>query len=299
MTEWCQTATRSTCSIRRLLGAWPLSLRTNQEHEDFFGRIQQYMEKALHEAKVNLSWLNPNPEYVDAMNSFLAATLSPTWRGKPNMFWDSLEKFARPIIYFGFINSLSQTLLKLTCPGVPDIYQGQEMWDFSLVDPDNRRPIDFELRQHLLDELATASEEKPLADLCRDLLLHVHDGRIKLWVTMRALNFRREHDELYRHGRYVSLHVNRGREEHLVAFARQHNGRTAITAVPRFAYTLMKGKEELPLGSAWGDAELALPHGVEGARLRNVFTGEVHEPGSSLLCRELFGRFPFALLCTE
>ena len=282
-----------------LLGAWPLSLRSQEEHEDFFGRIQQYMEKALHEAKVNLSWLNPNPEYVDAMNTFLESVLSPAWRGKTNMFWESIEKFVRPIIYFGFINSLSQTLLKLTSPGVPDIYQGQEMWDFSLVDPDNRRPTDFDLRRQLMDDLTTASEIGPLTDVCRDLVAHARDGRIKLWVTMRALNFRREYEGLYRYGSYVPLQVARGREEHVVAFARQYGGRTAVTAVPRFAYTLMRGKEEPPLGQVWADAELGLPQGLNGARLRNVFTGEVHDAGSSLLCREVFGNFPVALLCSD
>jgi (1->4)-alpha-D-glucan 1-alpha-D-glucosylmutase len=282
-----------------LVGAWPLSSGTKTEHEDFFGRIQQYMDKALHEAKVNLSWLNPNPEYVEGTKAFLQAVLSPTWRGKPNSFRDSIEKFVRPIIYFGFINSLSQTLLKLTCPGVPDVYQGQEMWDFSLVDPDNRRPVDFELRQRWLDELTTASEVKPLTDICQELLLRAGDGRIKLWMTMRALNFRRDHDDLCRYANYVPLHVTRGREEHVVAFARQHAAETAIIAVPRFAYTLMRGKEEPPLGQVWGDAELVLPATAEGRRFRNIFTGEVLEAGASLLCREVFGNFPVALLSSD
>jgi (1->4)-alpha-D-glucan 1-alpha-D-glucosylmutase len=173
------------------------------------------------------------------------------------------------------------------------------MWDFSLVDPDNRRPVNFELHQQLLAELMTASETKPLTEVCDDLLQNAGDGRLKLWVTMRALNFRREHDDLYRSGSYVPLHVTRGREEHVVAFARHHAGEIAITAVPRFAYTLMRGKEEPPLGSVWGDAELALPPGFMGMRLRNVFTGEQHHAGSSLLCREIFGSFPVALLCGD
>ena len=115
--------------------------------------MQQYMEKAVHEAKVNVSWFNPNPEYVAGMNTFLEAISVAKLRGKTNLFWDSLQKFLPAVTYFGAINSLTQTLLKLTCPGVPDIYQGQEMWDFSLVDPDNRRPVDFDLRSSALERI--------------------------------------------------------------------------------------------------------------------------------------------------
>ena len=136
-----------------LVGAWPMRMVSEEERTEFVRRIQQYMEKAVHEAKVNVSWLNPNPEYVAGMNEFLEKILSPTYRGKTNLFWDSLQKFLPAVSYFGRINALTQTLLKLTAPGVPDVYQGQEMWDFSLVDPDNRRPVDFRLRSRVLEEL--------------------------------------------------------------------------------------------------------------------------------------------------
>ncbi len=233
------------------------------------------------------------------MNAFLERVLSPSYRGKTNLFWDSLQKLLPPVMYFGAINSLSQTLLKLTCPGVPDVYQGQEMWDFSLVDPDNRRPIDFGLRAHLAEQLTTRVEKEDAAAICRELLHDWQDGRVKLWVTMRALNFRRQHKWLYQKGSYVPLHAIHGREEHVIAFARHDGEDMAITAVPRLSYTLMKGRLEPPVGSAWGDSQLVLPQQAVGRRLRNVLTGEVLSPGQAALCREVFASFPVALLCVE
>ena len=278
-----------------LVGTWPLFFANEDQRQEFTDRIKQYMEKAVHEAKVNVSWLNPNPEYIQAMNSFLDAILSPTWRGRTNLFWDSVQKFIQPVTYFGLMNSLAQTVLKLSCPGVPDVYQGQEMWDLSLVDPDNRRPVDFEARERSLAQMIAASRGVEFSDLCRKLLQHSHDGRIKLWVTARALNFRRDHKELFQSGGYTALHVRRGREEHVVAFARRLGEQAAITVVPRFTYTLMKGKEEPPLGPVWGDSELVLPPDLAGRSIHNIFTGERFDPGASILCREIFARFPVAV----
>jgi (1->4)-alpha-D-glucan 1-alpha-D-glucosylmutase len=278
-----------------LVGAWPLEMRYEDERGDFIGRIQQYMEKAIHEAKVNLSWLNPNPQYVEAMNSFVEGILLPAPR-RGNLFLNSLQKFMPAVTYFGLINSLAQTVLKLTSPGVPDIYQGQELWDFSLVDPDNRRHVDFESRQRLLDRLSPDARERSDVDLCDNMLRNFRDGRLKMWVTSRGLNLRREHKDLFQNGSYLPLRVRRGREEHVVAFARCHSGNATITLVPRLSYTLMKGKEEAPLGAVWGDSELALPPEASGRRLRNVFTGESFEVGESILCREVFANFPVAVL---
>ncbi|MGA8875406.1 MAG: malto-oligosyltrehalose synthase [Candidatus Korobacteraceae bacterium] len=282
-----------------LAGAWPLQMKSEEEHRAFVRRIQQYMEKAMHEAKVNLSWLNPNPEYVAGMNSFIERILTPSRRAKTNLFWDTLQKLLSQILYFGCINSLSQVLLKLTSPGVPDIYQGEEMWNFNLVDPDNRRPVDFKLRSRAADELRSRSVTESLASICHGLLRDYRDGRIKLWVTMRALNFRRDHSELFRLGRYLPLEASRGKEEHVVAFARQHAGQMSITAVPRLSLTLMKGHEEPPIGTVWSDTELLLPPQAAGKRWRNILTDEVLTGGQSLLCREVFASFPVALLALD
>jgi (1->4)-alpha-D-glucan 1-alpha-D-glucosylmutase len=179
---------------------------------------------------------------------------------------------------------------------VPDIYQGQELWDFSLVDPDNRRPVDFDLRSRALTDLFSRAESEGMGELCQELLRNYRDGGTKLWVTMRALNFRRDHPNLFQQGNYLPLQAMHGREEHVVAFARVHESEVAIVAAPRLSYTMMKGREEPPLGAAWGDSELPLPPPAVGKRLRNIFTGEVLTAGSSISCRELFARFPVALL---
>ena len=278
-----------------LTGVWPLELHGEDRSPEFLQRIQRYMEKAIHEAKVNLSWLNPNPDYVAGMNAFIEKLLLPL-NGKPNFFLDSLQKLLPPVMYFGCLNSLSQTLLKLTCPGVPDIYQGQEMWDFSLVDPDNRRPVNFERRSRASEELAARAETEPLRQICEELLRNYRDGRMKLWVTMQTLNCRRQHARLFQAGEYVPLNVTRGREDHVVAFARRHASELAVVAAPRLSYTLMKGKEEPPMGAVWGDSELQLPEHVAGANLQNILTGEALFAGRSVLCREVFASFPVALL---
>ena len=282
-----------------LVGAWPLRIESREQWQEFVRRIQQYIYKAMHEAKVNLSWLNPNPEYVAGMNAFIENILSPTQGRKANLFWDSLQKLLPQLMYFGCINSLAQALLKLTCPGVPDIYQGQEMWNFSLVDPDNRRPVDFDSRVRAAEELRSRAMTDGAAAVCSDMLKDYRDGRMKLWVTMRALNFRREQTDLFRRGRYLPLQALHGKQEHVVAFARQHAGEVAITAVPRLSLTLMKGREEPPVGAVWNDTALSLPPEAIGKRLRNVLTDEIIHPGQSLLCREIFASFPVALLALD
>ena len=280
-----------------LVGTLPFHLE--EERESYTARIQQYMTKALHEAKVNLSWINPNTEYVDAANDFIALLLAPG-AARPNRFREELERFTAPVAFFGAMNSLAQTLLKLTSPGVPDLYQGQELFDFSLVDPDNRRPVDFDVRERDLSELALRSADgvrDDAGELLGELLRDYHDGRVKLWTTMRALAFRREHKELFSAGAYRPLYGSGEKAEHLIAFLRTHERDSALVAVPRFSYTLMRGEMRPPLGDVWGEAELALPPGAP-QEFENVLTGELvrQTPARSLLCRELFARFPVALL---
>jgi len=261
-----------------------------EEETGYTQRIQRYMAKALHEAKRNLSWINPNDEYVGAVSEFIERLLAP------GRFREELERFAAPVAWFGVFNSLAQTLLKLASPGVPDTYQGQELLDFSLVDPDNRRPVDFARRQRDLSELEQRAAGD-LGELCAELLRDPHDGRAKLWTTVRTLAFRREHRELFATGAYRPLYGVAEKAEHLVAFLRVHEKQSALVVVPRFPYTLMQGEMRPPLAEAWGAAELALPPGAP-LEFENVFIGELvrQTPQRSLLCREIFARFPVALL---
>lgn len=280
-----------------LVGAWPFE-DGESSRKEFTRRIQQYMTKAVHEAKVNLSWVNQNQEYVDALTQFIQRVLEPGTPKRPNPFWQQMSGFVELLKLFGAINSLAQVLLKLTSPGVPDIYRGTEFWDLSLVDPDNRRPIDYEARQQALAELLKREHEDGSFALVEDLLENIADARAKMWTTMRALRFRRDNTDLFRRGSYAPLFASDHFREHVVAFARQLGDKTAITAVPRFAYTLMNAEQRFPIGDdVWKDAVLKIPDHVH--TLENVLTGEiVTASNGQLLCREVFARFPVALLAT-
>jgi (1->4)-alpha-D-glucan 1-alpha-D-glucosylmutase len=255
------------------------------------------MTKAIHEAKVNLSWVNQNPEYTKALENFVAAILEPVSGRRPNQFLTYVQEILPPIQFFGAINSLTQLLIKLTAPGVPDIYQGQEMFDFSLVDPDNRRPVDFALRCRALQALKQSAESGFYRETCRDVLENWRDGRVKLWTILQSLTLRLQERELFMEGSYTPLAVRGDYERHVIAFARSHGARHAITAAPRLSYTLMEGVVQPPLGRAWERGFIEIPPDISG-RLRNVFTGESLTIGSEgrLLCSEVFAIFPVALL---
>lgn len=277
-----------------MVGSFPFDFAAGRE--DYTRRIQQYMFKAVHEAKVNLSWINPDPEYSDALQAFVGRILSPPPRGRHNQFVDALEKFAFFVGFFGALNSLAQVLLKITSPGVPDLYQGTELWDFSLVDPDNRRTVDFASREKMLLELDGASASSSPLELCEELMRNYQDGRLKLWVISRALGFRREHPSLFQTGKYMPLFASGEKSEHVCAFARSHGNDAALIAVPRLVYKLTGGEQRVPAGEVWGNTELPVPQGT--TRLRDVFTGNEFIPSARgvLLCRELFAHFPVALL---
>jgi (1->4)-alpha-D-glucan 1-alpha-D-glucosylmutase len=281
-----------------LLGAWPLEgLETDAQRKEFIQRVQGYMTKAIHEAKINLSWVNQNPEYTEGLKAFVASILEPDSPRRPNQFLTYAEEILPQIQFFGAINSLSQVLIKLTAPGVPDIYQGQEMFDFSLVDPDNRRPVDFDLRRRALQQLKHSAQGNFYREICHDLLQNWRDGRSKLWTTMRTLALRREERALFMEGSYTVLRANAEHDRHVIAYARSLGGKHIIMAAPRLSYTLMKGALQPPIGNAWGRSYIAIPPEIPG-RLRNVFTDEiVFDKGEQrLLCSEVFGIFPVALL---
>jgi len=276
-----------------LVGIWGFS-RDVKDRAEIVKRVQEYMTKAVHEAKVNLSWVNPNPEYVEALRKFVSRIITGRPRARNFVFF--LEELVQSIGLFGAMNSLAQTTLKLMAPGNPDIYQGTELWDFSLVDPDNRRPVDFGLRRKLLSELRRSVDP---VELCKELLANYEDGRIKLWLTMRGLEFRREHPDLFRLGTYIPLEAT-SLNQHVCAFARvlEHEGNSefAIVAAPRFSYTLTAGKIQPPIGELWGDAAISLPAQAP-AEFENIFTGErVQANNGTIFCRELLSSFPMCVL---
>jgi (1->4)-alpha-D-glucan 1-alpha-D-glucosylmutase len=288
-----------------LLGAWPIEPCPAEEFKKFVSRIQQYMQKAVHEAKVHTSWVNPNAEYDEAVTAFVTAILDEV---KSARFLQDFRGFQRHLHHCGLFTSLSQALLKMTSPGVADVYQGTELWDFSLVDPDNRRPVDHELRQHFLAELKerlAATEGPALADLARELTVGKDDGRIKLYVTYRALHCRRDHPGLFAQGEYLAAPVSGLQQDHLFAFMRLLGNRRALVAVPRLLAGLLLQDNTLPLGpDIWQDTGVLLPAAMPGERWRNVFTGEVlttteYQSRPFLLAADMFADFPVALFVAQ
>jgi (1->4)-alpha-D-glucan 1-alpha-D-glucosylmutase len=283
-----------------IVGAWPWVMESGEDRKAFVGRLKEYMTKALSEAKINLSWVSPNEKYVAAVHVFLESLLIPKGREKETRFVESLNEVLPAAMIFGGVNSLAQVVLKAACPGVPDFYQGAEMWDLSMVDPDNRRPVDYKIRSETLDAMQRMAADQGHAAVCSEILRTFSDGRAKLWTTHRALITRGELREVFERGEYQALQASQQHAQHVIAFRRTHNGRSAIVVVPRFACTLMRGKPNQPLGEAWGTGSLTLA-GDAGRSLVNVFTGEkitVRED-ATLSLSEVFAKFPVAILRSE
>jgi (1->4)-alpha-D-glucan 1-alpha-D-glucosylmutase len=287
-----------------LVGTWPFASRDAAEWDVFVNRIQQYMFKAVREAKQHSSWANPNTQYEGAVNEFIRAILD---RKLKNRFLHNFEEFQSRVSRIGLFNSLSQLLLKLTCPGVPDIYQGNELWDFSLVDPDNRRPVDYGRRQDLLQELQKVTGEPGCEPGCRarSMLNSLEDGRAKLFVITKGLTFRREHGRFFQNARYIPLLTQGPAANHVCAFARQFEREIAIVAVPRLCATLLGDKKQSPIGGdVWGQNLLEIPAEIQCPDFRNVLTGEkvqvqANENGQFILAGDVFSNFPAALLWAE
>jgi (1->4)-alpha-D-glucan 1-alpha-D-glucosylmutase len=275
-----------------IIGSCPINL--SEDRQGYITRIQQYMNKAVHEAKVNLSWVSDDPEYVQALEKFIAAILSPDERGE-SAFVSDLLAFLPEIAYHGAINSISQTLLKLTAPGVPDTYQGTELLDLSLVDPDNRRPVNYEVRRRVLERLHGTALD---TEFRRDLLNDLQYGPGKMFVLERVLQVRERSAKLFKSGDYVPLAGHGDRGHHVISFVREYNGNRIIVAAPRFTYSLMRGKLNPPTDDVWGNTNLVLPPDFASITWENVLTGERHvaDDRQQLLVRDLFLTFPFALL---
>jgi (1->4)-alpha-D-glucan 1-alpha-D-glucosylmutase len=242
-----------------LLGTWPMQVDGEPETTampEYIKRIQTYMAKALHEAKINTSWIQPNDEWDAAMRDFIAKILDPSPRNK---FVPAFIPVVREIARLGAINSLTQTLFKLTSPGVPDVYQGNEIWDYSLVDPDNRRSVDYKRRREMLESLATANP--------RDLVRNWADGRIKMFLTQRVLQFRREHSELFQLGEYLPLTPTGTFAECCIAFARQIADKWIVVIAPRISSRIGFP----PVAESWKDTLIEFPETLPLKHAHDLF----------------------------
>lgn len=282
-----------------LVGAWPLGRLTDEEWSHFNEKIEQYMLKAAREAKEHTSWANADTAYESALSGFTRAVLDRT---RTNPFLADFEDFQRPVARIGLFNSLSQCLLKMTAPGVPDIYQGNELWHFALVDPDNRQPIDYDQRRRLFDRLQQDTPSpKTAPENLAELLANPQDGRLKMYLTWKTLSLRRQEAALFQNGNYLPLRVEGAKSHHIVAFAREFEGRTAIVAVPRLSASLLSDTSaSLWRTHMWGDTRVELPD-TAAKCYHHAFTGEcipasAEDSRPTLEAGSLLGDFPVALL---
>jgi (1->4)-alpha-D-glucan 1-alpha-D-glucosylmutase len=285
-----------------LAGTWPHSGGTRpmsaQAQQAYTERIVQYMLKALREAKLHTSWMNPAEPYEAAVIAFVQKVLSDEAAG----FLADLDSFAHRIAGSGLVNSLAQLLLKATVPGVPDFYQGTELWDFNLVDPDNRRAVDFAERRRRLDNLLDKAN-KDIQALASALSASWPDPDVKLWVTAQCLSLRRDWPDVFRFGEYVPLSASGPVAEHVLSFARHFDRQCVVTVVPRQFHALADRRGENQPGiprANWKGTRLILP--VETSRpWKDALTGRLDEPQRvngevSLEIEQLLDIFPVALL---
>ncbi|UVL06671.1 malto-oligosyltrehalose synthase [Pseudomonas rhodesiae] len=263
-----------------LVGSWPLDLDPGASLETYQQRLWQWQQKALREAKLQSSWSAPNEAYEQAVEAFLSRLLL-TEAGRP--LRTAIAAAAQAIAPAGALNGLAQTLLRMTVPGVPDLYQGAEFWDFSLVDPDNRRPVDFNARQQALNT-------PPGTD---QLLTHWHDGRIKQALIAQVLGLRSAQPELFRHGSYTPLEVLGQHADRVVAFSREHQGKQLVVVVPRWSHALLEnGVQPLIPAQVWGDTRVKLPFAASTQNWKGLFQTGAVTPNKELLISTALGEFP-------
>lgn len=271
-----------------LLGAWPFA---EEDVPEFISRLKDYLVKAVREAKVHTTWLKPDTDYEDAFLAFVDRILAAR---QNSAFLREFLPFQRRVAYFGMLNGLAQTLVKITAPGIPDFYQGSELWDLNLVDPDNRRPVDYAGRIEALQGIM-GREASDLEGLIAELLADMTDGRIKLFLIHRALAMRNRHARLFREGDYHPLQVSGPHAGQVIAYARRLGDEIAVTVVPR----LLAGWIEdgtLPLGrEVWKETVLEWPEDLPAA-WRDAFTGAEVSATDAREIGAVLQRFPAALL---
>jgi len=270
-----------------LVGVLPLN---GEADESIVERVQEYLQKALREAKVKTDWSEPNEPYEQAVQDLVRQLLL-----EDDEFMASFRPFFLRVSHYGWLYALCQALLKVTCPGVPDIYQSTELWDLSLVDPDNRRPVDYDERRQFLQELKEQEQQAGSEALQQQLLRHPDDGKVKLYLLYKALNKRRALQQLFNFGEYIPLQVQGMHKHRILAFARQHQGQWAVVVVPLRLASLI-GEQELPIGQQiWEDTAIVLPEGAPAQWQQVIGEGTVTADGS-LKVADVFNNFPVAFL---
>ncbi len=265
-----------------LVGAWPFGWNGEDGLDDFTRRMQGFMEKATKEAKQETSWISPDPAYDEAVKRFVAATLGDAELRR------AVGSLCSAIGTYAACNGLSRALLRLCAPGVPDTYQGSELWNQSLVDPDNRTPVDYEKRAALVSKVTSAGDR---AALLKELLGSWQSGAVKLLVTHIALQTRRRLPEVFLQGDYTPVAAG----PHAIAFIRSKDSRSVFVCVPRLASTLTRRDQPWPLGAAWGDQTVAVPPGA----YRHAFSEKLLRSEGELRLAECFADFPITLLVRE
>lgn len=261
-----------------LLGSWPLDLHLDVEN--YQQRLWQWQQKALREAKLQSSWSAPNEAYEQGVEAFLSRLLLSE---AGSALRTALGNAAHAIAAAGAVNSLAQSLLRITVPGVPDLYQGDEFWDFSLVDPDNRRPVDFSARQQALNTPPDIPE----------LLSNWRDGRVKQALIAQVLALRKADPEMFRSGRYTPLEVTGTHAEHVVAFCREHQGKRLLVVVPRWPHRLLENGERPHINAqVWGDTRVKLPFAATTQNWKGLFHTGAVTPNKELLISAALGDFP-------
>ncbi|MBD2482572.1 malto-oligosyltrehalose synthase [Planktothrix sp. FACHB-1365] len=273
---------------QNLIGSYPFY---EAEYPEFVERVKQFAIKAVREAKVHTAWLRPDSVYEEGFFTFVDKILNPS---EDNQFLQEFRNFQQKIAFYGIFNSLSQTLIKITSPGLPDFYQGTELWDLSLVDPDNRRFVDYQKRMQFLEEIKRRSQEDILS-LIEELKSTPEDGRMKLFLIYQGLIVRKQYLEVYQQGTYIPLEITGDYAEHILAFARTYGQQIIITIVPQFLTNLVEPKQ-FPLGQMiWKDTAIEIPE-EWSTDWEDTLTHQLIKGSPSLKIGDILTVFPVALL---
>lgn len=272
-----------------LLGALPVD---STDTNDFCERLKKYVVKTIREAKVHGNWIEPNEAYEQAAVGFVEKLFQ---RPQNDTFWNDFQDFWHPIHKYGLIGSLSQTLMKMACPGIPDFYQGTECWDLNLVDPDNRRPVDYSKPARLLKQL-DEQHPKNRAEFLEWLISQRDTGIMKLFIIRKTLHLRKQQAALFADGEYTPLETEGTHNDHIIAFARIRNKKHALVFVPRLVSGISE-PGQMPLGkNVWKDTRVLIPEPLHGQNI-NIFTGEQINLKNEVFIAEIFNWFPVSLIC--